>query len=388
MNQDQFQNQNENEAVFFDAPVKKNAKYYRAQARERLSNRWGIAILVAFLAILLGGISVSSSFNINIDLPTAETSSGETASLFGEAESAEEEDAVELTVELTEQQQQLLQAFAVATAVFAVIISVGFELFVAAPVKVGYRRFLLETVDENAAEIRVPTLFRYFKSGYFKTVRLNTLQFLISLVTLIPLLLSLGIASHVLLDAHSLAELQALDLKPLVRVLLKPALIVVGGLLVSALLSVLATYVFGFAYVIMADCPTATALEALRSSCTLMRGNKWKLFCLDISFIGWYLPASLFTCGIGLIFLSPYHYTARALFYHDIARRDDAKHVEFPSIDPDDGEAADPIRATAPTTAPTEESASDKGSAESSDGLSPRSLESIQFPSLDLDDDN
>ena len=68
----------------------------------------------------------------------------------------------------------------------------------------------------------------------------------------------------------------------------------------------------------------------------MMRGNKWKLFCLDISFIGWGLLAVYCTCGIGMIFLMPYIYAARMAFYDDISNRQSAKEVEFPSLNPDD----------------------------------------------------
>ena len=51
--------------------------------------------------------------------------------------------------------------------------------------------------------------------------------------------------------------------------------------------------------------------------------------------IGWILLACL-TCGIGFLFLTPYMQTARVAFYHDIANREAASDVEFPSLDPDD----------------------------------------------------
>ena len=86
---------------------------------------------------------------------------------------------------------------------------------------------------------------------------------------------------------------------------------------------------------IMAEYPTIGIFDALRNSANLMKGNKWKLFCLDFSFIGWILLASC-TCGLGMIVLMPYMYAASAAFYNDIANRQAAKETEFPSINPDD----------------------------------------------------
>ena len=49
----------------------------------------------------------------------------------------------------------------------------------------------------------------------------------------------------------------------------------------------------------------------------MMRGNKWKFFCLNLSFIGWAFLC-VFTFGIGLLWLMPYMENAFIAFY-DIA---------------------------------------------------------------------
>lgn len=54
--------------------------------------------------------------------------------------------------------------------------------------------------------------------------------------------------------------------------------------------------------------------KAFSKSKEMMKGNKLKLFKLQLSFIGWFL-LSLLTCGIGFVFLSPYIKSAEAEFY-------------------------------------------------------------------------
>lgn len=54
--------------------------------------------------------------------------------------------------------------------------------------------------------------------------------------------------------------------------------------------------------------------EILTESRRLMDGYKFKLFCLDFSFIGWYILGAL-CFGIGTFFVVPYHQMARANFY-------------------------------------------------------------------------
>ncbi|MDR2162407.1 MAG: DUF975 family protein [Clostridiales Family XIII bacterium] len=54
---------------------------------------------------------------------------------------------------------------------------------------------------------------------------------------------------------------------------------------------IIAAYRYRLAFFILIDNPDTGPLEALNISKELMRGNKWKLFCLDLSFIGWAIVA-------------------------------------------------------------------------------------------------
>lgn len=96
---------------------------------------------------------------------------------------------------------------------------------------------------------------------------------------------------------------------------------------------------------IMAEHPGLTANEAITESRRIMDGNKWRLFCLDLSFLGWELLCTLpmligfslvfaFTrsadtvlvplillsipLSAGFFFLHPYEEAAWAIFYRDI----------------------------------------------------------------------
>ena len=55
-------------------------------------------------------------------------------------------------------------------------------------------------------------------------------------------------------------------------------------------------------------------VDLITQSREWMNGYKWKLFCLDLSFIGWYL-LGLLCLGVGVLFVTPYHRMARANFY-------------------------------------------------------------------------
>ena len=58
-------------------------------------------------------------------------------------------------------------------------------------------------------------------------------------------------------------------------------------------------------------------VDLITESRQWMDGYKWKLFCLDMSFIGWYL-LGLLCLGVGILFVMPYHQLARANFYLEL----------------------------------------------------------------------
>ena len=77
------------------------------------------------------------------------------------------------------------------------------------------------------------------------------------------------------------------------------------------------SYSYSMTYFILADNPDMTPTEAINESRKMMDGNKWRLFCLDFSFIGWYL-LSILTFGVLLLWIAPYNMMAHAEFYESI----------------------------------------------------------------------
>ena len=66
---------------------------------------------------------------------------------------------------------------------------------------------------------------------------------------------------------------------------------------------------------ILAENPKISQKNAFFLSKQLTKGNKWKLFLLDLSFLGWEL-FSLFTLGIlDIIYVRPYKMNCKASLY-------------------------------------------------------------------------
>lgn len=83
---------------------------------------------------------------------------------------------------------------------------------------------------------------------------------------------------------------------------------------------IVAAFAYSQAYYILADEPDIGPLEAIRKSKELMRGHKWKFFCLGLRFVGWYLLCIL-TLFIGCLWVAPYQAAAYAEFYRDLRGR-------------------------------------------------------------------
>ena len=57
--------------------------------------------------------------------------------------------------------------------------------------------------------------------------------------------------------------------------------------------------------------------SVIRKSKELMNGNKWRFFCLQFSFIGWYILTGI-TCGLLYFYTLPYMTTADLFFYKNL----------------------------------------------------------------------
>jgi uncharacterized membrane protein len=68
---------------------------------------------------------------------------------------------------------------------------------------------------------------------------------------------------------------------------------------------------------ILEEHPELSANEAIDHSRAMMKGHKFDLFWLYLSFIGWGILC-IFTLGIGLLWLVPYMQTAQSSFYEDV----------------------------------------------------------------------
>lgn len=292
--------------------VPKNAAYFRAKARGALNGNWGRSIGALFIASICGAFAMGGVSPISTD--------------FGDFK-------VENLQAFLKSMGPWLLGLLAGSAILLSIFMVARWLFVGSPVALGYERFNLNLVDGQTPAIKI--LFSGFSAVYSKTVLLRLLLALWALLCCAPVLAA-GIVSGILSLPAIIDYVNGAEIATGSAVLIAVAgALLFLSLIATTILSIIISLRFAYATVILAEYPEISPREALQKSASLMQGNKWKLFCLDFSFIGWVI-LSILSCGIGFIWVTPYMNVARIAFYDEVANRRAAAEAEFPSLDPDD----------------------------------------------------
>lgn len=77
---------------------------------------------------------------------------------------------------------------------------------------------------------------------------------------------------------------------------------------------IIKSYSYRMVPYILADNPNFGADNAITLSRKMMDGNKFALFVLELSFLGWFL-LGLLAFGVGILFVNPYVYATEAQLY-------------------------------------------------------------------------
>lgn len=164
----------------------------------------------------------------------------------------------------------------------------------------------------------------FFNSINPKLLKLfSNSSFLLNFFLLYPLSLGYSVAHKELLqngDAAITRNTVRLAFSDYVRNAVSILLVYLYTILWT-LLFIVPGIIKGLAYsltpFIVKDNPQLSPNEAINLSMKMMKGHKFDLFYLYLSFIGWILLAML-TLGIGLLWVIPYMQTSMAAFYLDV----------------------------------------------------------------------
>jgi len=93
---------------------------------------------------------------------------------------------------------------------------------------------------------------------------------------------------------------------------------------------IIKSYAYRMVPYILADNPDIGASRAIELSNRMTDGEKWDMFVLDLSFIGWYL-LGLIALGIGVLFVMPYEDATKAELY--LVLREKAVNRGYTTLD-------------------------------------------------------
>ncbi|CAN7662572.1 DUF975 family protein [Paenibacillus sp. LjRoot153] len=74
------------------------------------------------------------------------------------------------------------------------------------------------------------------------------------------------------------------------------------------------SYAYSMVPYLLGDNPTIGRKRAVQLSNQMTRGHKWRMFVLDLSFIGWFLLGTI-ALGVGVLFVLPYYNSTKAELY-------------------------------------------------------------------------
>lgn len=201
---------------------------FRQAAREALCGKWPIAILIGLVAVLLdgagsGGPEVKFNYDVSSGVSTTFGYGGQTIYSTGYG--------------LGPKWSGLLVGGAVYLIVIALVLAAAYFIL-GSIVGAGYAKYNLGLVDRT--EPGFEALFAYLPN--WKTTTLTRLW--------------KGI-----------------------YILLGTILLVIPGLIMG--------YTYAMTDYILAEHPDMAPGEVMKGSKAMMEGNRWRLFCLQFSFIGW-----------------------------------------------------------------------------------------------------
>ena len=238
------------------------SKDLRHQAWNALRGNWGWAILACLVASVLGGAHYAANFQINVE-NESNVISFNGLSLPALTKLFENPDTAAIAIAVT--------VIVVSVVLLAFLFTLAYTaawFCLSSIITVGYAHFNMDVIDGEKVEfVRIFSKFKDWKRVILANLIRSLFIFLWSLLFIIP--------------------------------------------------GIIASYRYSIVPFILIDNPDMSAGDAIDYSKLLMHGNKWRLFCLEFSFIGWDILCVL-TLGILNIWVLPYKHAALAAFYRSI----------------------------------------------------------------------
>ena len=163
---------------------------------------------------------------------------------------------------------------------------------------------------------QITDLFYCFRGDTMKVLQLQAVFAAVSLVCSLPAQIVSGFV-NASLSAVTYSSAIVTDAPPVSGSLFLTYVIL---FLAGTIIEIFVRLLFSQVFYLMLDFPQYSAKELFQMSLRLMKGNIGRLFYLEISFLPLIL-LSFLSCGIALLWISPYMDATLANFYLDLVKK-------------------------------------------------------------------
>ena len=244
--------------------------WYRSEPKERAKvvlnrNYWKAVLVALILAIITGSGSGAGGSSTSHNNQTNSPSNYE--SIFDSIRDFHL-DSTELMIMTS----VIISILVIALIIFA--ISLVLSIVVFNPLQVGAQRFFITCRNENASLNELTYAFSHSYGNVVKTMFLRSLYvFLWSLLFVIP--------------------------------------------------GIIKAYEYRMIPYILAENPNMDTKSVFARTKTMMDGEKWNAFVLDLSFIGWWILGALTCCILSVFYVNPYYYLTCTELYFTLKQKVD-----------------------------------------------------------------
>lgn len=273
----------------------------KKEARQKLHGKWGIAILVTFLAALItSSFSLTGQISQGIDAFSTNILSGNFS--FDEATQSTGS---------------------------TILVRIGglIQLLIGGSMTFGLSNFFLKLFrDENPQVENLFSGFKYFGKNFLIQLIIGIFAVLWSLLIWTPVVI---VSAFILFISSSSTGLNGdvysnIPWAPV-------AVILILVFLICGILNYLIVLRYSMSFYVYIDNPNYTVMECISTSKEMMKGNKARLLLMHVSFIGWHI-LSILTILIGYLWLNPYINASNASFYQNLKLSREPEEKEEPTI--------------------------------------------------------
>ena len=199
----------------------------------------------------------------------------------------------------------------------------GLNLFWSYPLTFGLAFYFLNLQKKSQKFSDLFSRFKGSKCGYWKSIGVMILFSIGALITALLLIIAVvALTMHAVISgAHTETLHQQMiqnDSAAFIAGVIIGVPLCIAIAIILLLPCIFYSYTYCMTFYISISNPELGVWEAFTASRRLMKGNRWRMFCMQISFVWWNILC-VFTLFIAYIWICPYMNAANVAFYRSIS---------------------------------------------------------------------